>query len=76
MEVPPAGLRGAVDDPEDFYSFSEIDWYNFYFPTSLRVEHCLTYLRVCEGSIDLEDNVGGVEVESTKVEEEEKSGSD
>ena len=51
MEVPPAGLRGAVDDPDEFYSFSEIDWYNMYFPKSLRVEHCLTYLKICEGKL-------------------------
>lgn len=71
MEVPPAGLRGAVDDPDEFYTFSEIDWYNMYFPKSLRVEHCLTYLKICEGKLNVQesDDYGSGVTESTKEEE-------
>ena len=74
MEVPSSGLRGAVDDPDEFYTFSEISWYNIYFPKSLRVEHCLTYLKICEGKLDVRKDEGNnttsnATVESTKEEE-------
>ena len=48
-EATQAALRGAVEDTEDFWEYSDLDWYEAFFPESLQVSQCLAYLRFCEG---------------------------
>lgn len=62
-EAPPAATRGWVNDEEEYPELYELKWYNRFFPETLKVAHCLAYLRFLEsggdGVVVVDDNEDG-----------------